>query len=190
VLFCDPEAYADIYSMKSNVRRSQFYTALKRNKDDNMTINTIDVGQHAYKRKILNLCFTDKLLRGACEFIVKHVDRWNQLILEEIDGDDWSASVDITEKIDVLTFDIMGDLCFGRSFDVKEPGENPLKAVTHCKTEYLLFYYPVSSVLMSCLEFYAYGLVEICYTVLYRIKEKASTMCFHLLEKSRLLPVT
>ncbi|KAI0469236.1 benzoate 4-monooxygenase cytochrome P450 [Xylaria cf. heliscus] len=115
VLFCNPEAHADIYSMKSNVRRSQFYPALN-NKIEKTTIDTIDVAQHAWKRKILNLCFTEKSLTAACRFIVTHADRWNQLILEETNGNDWSAPVDITEKIDKLT-----------SFNVKEPGENPLK---------------------------------------------------------------
>ncbi|KAK4107230.1 cytochrome P450 [Canariomyces notabilis] len=106
VLFCDPEAYADIYGMKSNVRRSHFYTALKRNSRENTTLNTIDVAEHAGRRKLLNLCFTEKSLH-------------------------------------TLVFDIMGDLCFGRSFDIKEPGENPLKAVPHFIAEYMKFYYPM-----------------------------------------------
>ncbi|KAI0451851.1 benzoate 4-monooxygenase cytochrome P450 [Xylaria acuta] len=141
VVFCDPEANADIYSIKSNVRRSQFYQALN-NKNEKTTLDTIDVAQHAWKRKILNLCFTEKSLSAACRFTVDHVDRWNQLMLERTAGNDWSAPVDITEKINELTFDIMGDLCFGRSFNVKEPGENPLKEVPRCITDYLLFYYP------------------------------------------------
>ncbi|KAJ2990756.1 hypothetical protein NUW58_g2795 [Xylaria curta] len=141
VIFRDPEAHADIYSMKSNVRRSSFYKALN-NKNKATTLDTIDVAQHAWKRKILNLCFTEKSLTAACGFIIKHVDRWNDLMLDKIDGDGWSAPVDFTEKIDELAFDIMGDLCFGRSFNVKEPGKNRLKEVPHCITQYLLFYYP------------------------------------------------
>ncbi|KAI8944454.1 benzoate 4-monooxygenase cytochrome P450 [Xylaria longipes] len=142
VLFCDPEAHTEIYGMKSNVRRSQFYLALN-NENKKTTLDTIDVVQHAWKRKILNLCFTEKSLSAACRFIVDHVDRWNQLMLDETNGNDWCAPVDISGKIDELTFDIMGDLCFGRSFNVKEPGENPLREVPHCITDYLRFYYPL-----------------------------------------------
>ncbi|KAI1356967.1 benzoate 4-monooxygenase cytochrome P450 [Xylaria sp. FL0043] len=141
VLFRDAEAYRDIYSMKSNVRRGSFYTALKRNKHEATVLTSVDVAEHARKRKTINLCFTEKSLAAACDFIVKHVDRWHRLFEEDIDGDEWSAPVDFTEKVDALVFDIMGDLCFGRSFDVKEPGENPLKAVPHCIAEYMLFYY-------------------------------------------------
>jgi len=131
--------------MRSNVRRSQFYTAWKRDERDSTTLNTIDVAKHAQKRKILNLCFTDASLSAACDFTVRHVDRWLQLIVEELNdiSEEWSAPVDFSKKVDALLFDIMGDLCFGKSFDVKEPGQNVLKEVPHCITEYMLFYYPV-----------------------------------------------
>ncbi|KAI0424574.1 benzoate 4-monooxygenase cytochrome P450 [Xylaria sp. FL1042] len=113
VLFRDPEAHKDIYSMKSNVRRSQFYTALKRNKHEVTVLTSVDVADHARRRKMINLCFTKKSLAASCDFI----------------------------KVDALVFDIMKDLCFRRSFDVKEPGDNPLKAAPHCIAEYMLFYY-------------------------------------------------
>ncbi|KAI8626697.1 benzoate 4-monooxygenase cytochrome P450 [Xylariaceae sp. FL1651] len=144
VLFCHPDAYRDIYSMRSNVRRSQFYTAWKRDEFDDMTLNTVDVAQHAQKRKKLNLCFTDASLSAACDFMVRHVDRWLELIAEELNGNsrEWSAPVDFSEKVDKLVFDVLGDLCFGKSFDVKEPGKNVLKEVPRCITEYMLFYYP------------------------------------------------
>ncbi|RYP41689.1 hypothetical protein DL767_000894 [Monosporascus sp. MG133] len=142
VLFCDPEAYADIYGMKSNVRRSKFYTAWRRNDRDKTTLNTVDVAEHARKRRLLNLCFTEKSVRAASNFIIKHVNRWNHLLVEK-NGADWSDPVDFSEKVDALAFDIMGDLCFGKSFNVKEPGENPLKAVPHNIIEYMRFYYPI-----------------------------------------------
>ncbi|KAH8702535.1 cytochrome P450 monooxygenase-like protein [Talaromyces proteolyticus] len=144
VLFCDPDAYADIYGMKSNVRRSPFYEAFKRNEREKTTLTTIDVAAHAKKRRILNIAFTEKLVRAASGFIIKHVDRWNQLIMDEIDSDsEWSAPVDFSHKVDALIFDIMGDLCFGKSFGIKEPGDNPLKEVPHCIAEYMRFYYPM-----------------------------------------------
>lgn len=149
VLFCDPDAYADIYGMKSNVRRSHFYTAFKRKANENTTLNSIDVAEHASKRKLLNLCFTEKSLRAASHFIIKHVDRWNQLLVEDKDSTtEWSTPVDFTAKVDALIFDIMGDLSFGKSFGIKEPGDNPLRAVPHYIVEYMRFYYPVSYALI------------------------------------------
>lgn len=145
VLFSDPRAYADIYGMKSNVRRSHFYTALKRKSNEHNTINTIDVAEHARKRKLLSLGFTEKSLRAASEFMYRHVDRWNELILEENNSTtEWSATVDLAEKIDTLVFDIMGDLSLGKSFDIKEPGDNPLRVIPHNIADYMRFWYPVS----------------------------------------------
>ncbi|KAK5624404.1 hypothetical protein RRF57_000120 [Xylaria bambusicola] len=142
VLFFNPEAYKEIYSMKSNVRRSQFYTALRRKRHEISTFNTIDVKEHAWRRKILNLAFTEKSVAAACHFIIEHVDRWHHLFEEQLNSNEWSSPLDFTEKFNALIFDITGDLCFGRSFDVKEPGENPLKAVPNLLADYMMFYYP------------------------------------------------
>lgn len=57
---------------------------------------------------------------------------------------EWSAPVDLSQKIDTLVFDIMGDLSLGKSFDIKEPGDNPLRVIPHTIAEYMRFYYPVS----------------------------------------------
>lgn len=134
--------------MKSNVRRSPFYTALQRKSDEHTTLNTVDVAEHARRRKLLNLCFTDKSLRAASGFISRHVDRWNELMLEENSSTtEWSAPVDFSEKVDTLVFDVMGDLSLGRSFDIKEPGDNPLRVIPHNIADYMRFYYPVSHIL-------------------------------------------
>lgn len=150
VLFCDPEAYSDIYGLKSNVRRSRFYEAFKRNDVEQTTLTTIDVTAHARKRKLLTQCFTEKSIRTASAFIITHVNRWNQLMMDENTSiTEWSRPVDLSKRFDSLIFDIMGDLCFGKSFDIKEPGENPFSVIPHTIAEYMKFYYPVSPFLCS-----------------------------------------
>ncbi|PHH70587.1 hypothetical protein CDD80_5905 [Ophiocordyceps camponoti-rufipedis] len=108
VLFRGPAAHADIYGARSNVRRSCFYRAFNRTrKIDETTFTTTDVAAHARKRKVLNVCFTERLVKAAAPFIVRHVDR------------------------------------FGRSFDIKEGGENSVKEVPDCISSALQFYYPI-----------------------------------------------
>lgn len=143
VLFRDPQAYAEIYGNKSNVRRSPFYEAFRRTEREVNTLITTDVAEHAKKRKYLNICFTEKLVRSASLFVIKHVDRWHEILNDEIGSEEWSASMDFSHRIDAVIFDIMGDLSFGSSFDIKEPGDNPLKEVPDCISEYMRFYYPV-----------------------------------------------
>ncbi|KAJ3565253.1 hypothetical protein NPX13_g7573 [Xylaria arbuscula] len=148
VVFCDPQAYSAIYSMKSNVRRGRFYEAYKRNADDTTTLTCIDVAAHAKRRRFLNLCFTEKSIQAASRFVVEHVDRWIDIIAsEEIkDEDGWSQPLNFSERVDALIFDIMADLGFGKSFDIKEPGDNPLKHIPHSISEYMRFYYLMSRV--------------------------------------------
>ncbi|KAH7310529.1 benzoate 4-monooxygenase cytochrome P450 [Stachybotrys elegans] len=144
VLFCDPEAYSAIYNMKSNVRRSVFYEGLTMNMQEKTTLNTIDPAEHAERRKKLNTCFTENSVNFVSAFISKHVDRWHHIMLDEHNSvTEWSNSIDFGQKLDHLIFDIMGDLSFGRSFDLKETGENPLREVPQNITQYLKFYYPI-----------------------------------------------
>ncbi|KAI0141802.1 benzoate 4-monooxygenase cytochrome P450 [Xylariaceae sp. FL1272] len=144
VLFRGSEAYADIYGTKSNVRRSHFYEALRRNHHEITTLTSIDVAEHARRRKRLSLCFTEKVIRASSDFVVKHVDRWIHLLTLANDIDtEWSPPIDFSERVDALIFDIMGDLCFGKSFDIKEPGDNPLKSTPHNIAVYMKFKYPM-----------------------------------------------
>lgn len=130
--------------MKSNVRRSTFYVGLTKNIREKTTLNTIDPVEHAKRRKMLNTCFTDQSVTAISTFMGQHIDRWHEIFLGEHDSTtDWSPSVNLGERLDHLVFDIMGDLSFGRSFNIKEPGENPLRDVQHSIIQYLKFYYPV-----------------------------------------------
>ncbi|KAI1172232.1 benzoate 4-monooxygenase cytochrome P450 [Nemania sp. FL0916] len=144
VLFCDPKAYQAIYGMKSNVRRSPFYLGLTKNHREKTTVNTIDPAEHAKRRKMLNTCFTDRSVTDVSVFISQHIDRWHQIMLDKHDSTtEWSDSVELSESIDHLVFDIMGDLSFGKSFNIKEPGDNPLREIPQNISHYLKFYYTV-----------------------------------------------
>lgn len=143
VLFNSPRADQDIYSHKSNVMKSKAYIAFQRNSMNANTLNSIDVPLHAKKRKQMNLIFSEKSLRSAGGFIIKHVNRWIELLTTG-DGTDWSEPRNMTEWTDTLVFDILGDLCFGRSFEIKESGPNPFKVIPHAIVDYVKFMYPVS----------------------------------------------
>lgn len=144
VLFQSPRAFRDIYNAKSNVKRSKTYEAWQRNEEDVNTLNTSHVALHHRKRRILNSVFTETSVRAAGLFINKHVDRWNEL-LPDGDGKDWSQPKNLADWSDCLVFDILGDLCFGRSFEIKEPGDNSLRNIPHAIHSYMRFNYPVMS---------------------------------------------
>lgn len=140
VLFNTPRAFRDIYSYKANVKKDESYVAWRRNDGDANTLTTTDVAAHARKRKLLNIVFSDNSVRSAAAFIIKNLDRWNEL---SINGDDWSEPIDLSKWTDCLIFDILGDLCFGKSFDIKEPGENPFKVIPEAIISHVKFWHPV-----------------------------------------------
>ena len=146
MVFNSPDAYRDIYNNKANVTRSKTYEIWQRAENDINTLNTSDVTLHRSKRRLLNLVFTEKSLRSAEEFVISHVDRWNELM----PGDDakpgqWTAPRNFADWSDCLTFDIMGDLSFGAQFDTKEPGENKFRSIPSAIHQYMKFNYPVST---------------------------------------------
>lgn len=114
----------------------------QRNAQDANTLNTIDIPLHAKKRRLLNLVFTQKSIRSAGTFINKYVDRWNELLVSG-DGKDWSEPRNMAQWDSYLEFDILGDLCFEKSFEIKEPGDHPLKTLSHSIDSYMQLTYPV-----------------------------------------------
>ena len=99
---------------------------------------------HARKRRVLNSAFSEKAIRSAESFVIRHVDRWNELLIEGNDGKEWTEPQNMSDLTDYLVFDIMGDLAFGRSFEIKEPGENPFRHMPHSIADYMQFMFPVS----------------------------------------------
>lgn len=140
VVFNTPNAYRDIYSHKANVKKDGCYDAWRRNEGDAHSFNVTDVAIHARKRKVLNTVFTDSSVRSAATFIIKRIDRWNEL---SVTGHDWSEPIDFTKWIDSLIFDILGDLCFGKSFGTMEFGENPFKIIPEVIASYVSLWNPV-----------------------------------------------
>ncbi|KAJ4354681.1 uncharacterized protein N0V89_006418 [Didymosphaeria variabile] len=131
VLFLAPQAHKDIYGAKANVRRATSYKAWQTSVEPNTAI-TIDPQAHARKRKLLNQAFTDKSAKHAAKFVVEHTERWIDLLADNKDapsGDGWTSTRNMSDWNDWLVFDILGDLCFGRSFDVKEPKPNPIRKI-------------------------------------------------------------
>ncbi|PQE16354.1 Benzoate 4-monooxygenase cytochrome P450 protein [Rutstroemia sp. NJR-2017a WRK4] len=131
VLFNSPSSYRTIYQSRANVKKGKFYEMWPRNLNAPNTLGTVDKLMHARKRRVLNHAFSPEAIRSAENFVIQHVDRWNEILIDGNDGRDWTEPVNISEMIDYLVHDILGDLCFGRSLDLKEPGENQFRHIPH-----------------------------------------------------------
>ena len=147
VLFNTPEGYKTIFGPKGNVKKTEsFYRVWPHNSKINNTWNVTNIETHARKRRVLNNAFSDRALRGAEPLVHQNVDRWLELFGQETDESrEWSKSFNMAHQANYLVFDILGDLCFGRSFHMKEP-ESDLKHVPSLMTTFLELMHPVREV--------------------------------------------
>lgn len=104
-------------SKKSNVRKGPQYKFLHHDGRVS-TLSAIDKDVHTAKRKILSHCFTDPALRALEPLMVKTIDIWIETLGQgaKPNSGGWSSPRDMAHWANYLTFDVLGDLCFGKSF--------------------------------------------------------------------------
>lgn len=100
---------------------------------------------HSRKRRVMNYAFSEGALRSAEGFLHTNIDRWLELLgtLAEKDGD-WTTSLNMCDWMNWLVFDILGDLCFGQSFDMKEK-DSKLRHVPEMMVTFLELIHPVGA---------------------------------------------
>jgi cytochrome P450 len=150
VVINTPSAYRTIFGPKGNVRKSDYYKVWPRTEDTVNTWSTTSIVQHGRKRRVLNFAFSESALRGAETFIQKNVDRWLDLLgQQKNEGDELTTSMDMEHQVTYLVFDILGDLAFGKCFDMKEP-DSKLRHVPEMMIGFMELVHPVRSSLTPC----------------------------------------
>jgi cytochrome P450 len=79
--------------------------------------------QHAPKRRAISQALHGKSVKQIEEAVSKNVHKFCS-ILQGDNGGDWSSSVNMSEVTSYLSFDIMGEVCFGQTFGMQEHTEN------------------------------------------------------------------
>ena len=106
-------------------------------------MNTTDKSKHARKRRILNWAFSNKALYSAKGFILRHFDRWIDILLDpsniQAEKLGWTEPMNWAEIVNCLVFDILGELCFGAAFNSKEQGPQSLKQMPRLIMQWMWF---------------------------------------------------
>ncbi|EME80913.1 uncharacterized protein MYCFIDRAFT_32845 [Pseudocercospora fijiensis CIRAD86] len=143
VLINTPTGYRTIFGPKGNVRKSDYYRIWPSDSSVSNAWNATEISIHGPKRRVLNHAFSEKALRSAEPFIQSNTDRWCELISNRIPkSNEWSPSLNMTKEINHLIFDILGDLCFGKSFEMKEPASK-LRYVPELLADFLVLMHPI-----------------------------------------------
>jgi cytochrome P450 len=115
-----------IYGFHSNVQKSEFYSAFPPTKDTFNTHSSIDKAAHARKRRVLSHAFSDTAIKVMEKYILQNMRSFTHGLgasaSDEKKG--WSRPQNMADWCNYLTFDIMGDLCFGKAFGMLEREEN------------------------------------------------------------------
>lgn len=113
------EGLKDIYAngKTNNVQKSKMYSFLHE-KGSCSTHTAIDRDLHAFKRRVLGQAFSEQALRNLESLMIETIDTWLVALSQgSNDGQKgWSEPKDMAAWSNYLTFDVLGDLCFGKSF--------------------------------------------------------------------------
>lgn len=128
VSFNSNTALKTIYGHKANVKKSQFYSVFPPTKDTFNTHSSIDKVSHARKRRVLSHAFSDTAIKSMEKYILGNIRTFCSRLCSPADKgerpDGWSAAQNMADWCNYLTFDVMGDLCFGKAFEMLEHEEN------------------------------------------------------------------
>lgn len=124
------QALQAVYGIRANTQKSSFYSVFNHFFPYPSTETIIDKEQHAVKRRALAKALSEKKLQNLEVPFLVNVERFCSYLVDSPSGSEigiapvWSRPRDIAESMAHLSFDVMGDICFGRSFDMIEKLEN------------------------------------------------------------------
>ncbi|KAJ4335921.1 hypothetical protein N0V87_005777 [Didymella glomerata] len=139
-----PSAYRHLFGPKGNVKKSEYYSVWPKTVNHINTWSATSVPVHARKRRVINYAFSESALRGAEVFVHSNVDRWLSLLGQAKEkGDVWTKGINMADQVTYLVFDILGDLCFGKCFDMKEP-DSKLRHVPELMIGFMELVHPIA----------------------------------------------
>ncbi|PVH94268.1 cytochrome P450 [Periconia macrospinosa] len=144
VLINTPSAFKKVFGPTGNVKKSDYYKGWPRHVNAINTWSATNVDQHARKRRVMNYAFSEAAMRSAEVFLHSNIDRWLELLGQVPKGQDgdWSESLNMCDWMNWLVFDILGDLCFGKCFDMKESNSD-LRHIPEMMVTFLELLHPI-----------------------------------------------
>lgn len=112
----------DIYGHGKRLRKADFYNAFPAIKGVYNTHNVIDKVVHGRKRRVLSQALSDNALKEMEDVILLHVRQLCAVMAGETEEKTAAAAngmvFNVGDLFSYLTYDVMGELCFGKSFDM------------------------------------------------------------------------
>ena len=128
--FRSPTAVHDIYNRKANVIKAGWVDVGRAINAVHNTHSIADRDLHSRRRRLLAFAFSEQALRNLESFVTDNIQIWLSYMSEpktttkDSKENDWSKPHDIGIWSTNLTLDVLGDLCFGASFNAMQTGRH------------------------------------------------------------------
>lgn len=113
-----------IYGFSANVLKSDFYDAFVGAAPS--THSARDKAEHARKRRVLSQAFSPRAMKEVEGYILANERVLTRLVGEGAGAESkgWSAPKNMSDLFNWLATDVLGDLCFGKAFQMLEKADN------------------------------------------------------------------
>ncbi|KAH6674728.1 cytochrome P450 monooxygenase-like protein [Halenospora varia] len=142
VLVNTASGFKTIYNKNANVKKGKLYEFLTKTTKHISTFNITDRHEHSKQRRVLNQVFSESAIRSAETVMIQNIDRWCELLLDGKENE-WTEPINFAWRINALVFDVICHLALGKSFNVKEPGENKFKHLPLVILKFARLVYPI-----------------------------------------------
>ncbi|CAI7663163.1 unnamed protein product [Penicillium pancosmium] len=117
VIFNTVEALHLIYRRPGGIVKSKVYEPMVHRAPNTFTIR--GGKEHAKRRRIMAQGLSDKALREYEPRIIKHIDKFLQVMIEDSTTSDvWCEPKNMAQWCNYLSFDIMADVVFGAKYNL------------------------------------------------------------------------
>lgn len=105
-------ALKEVYHVRSNSQKSQFFTVFQHFFKVNMIMTTLDHQEHAFKRRIAAQALTPAALKGMEPLVLRNVRIFCGKMLDDPSDTTkkWNSARNMSEWCGWLVNDIMGDI--------------------------------------------------------------------------------
>ncbi|KUJ20673.1 cytochrome P450 [Mollisia scopiformis] len=110
-------ALQTINSAKANTRKADFYKSLITPTGPSI-LSAISDDVHARKKRVLSQCFSDRAMKSAEDYTLFHIRKFCEKLATS------TEAVDMSKWTTYLTGDVLGELCFGSSFNMLTETKN------------------------------------------------------------------
>jgi len=117
-------ALKDIYAVRANTQKSQYYSVFSHFFKVPMSMTTIDRKKHAFKRRVDSEALSANTIKSMEGLVLNNARMFCHYMVDEKSPGDWSDARDMTNWFGYLMFDIMGDIVFNQNWKMMSGEDN------------------------------------------------------------------